>query len=211
MNITTYDYPYKHIIADGVIPSSLAQKLYSNCFEIEEKSIDFTREGQSQDNIECYKNKKNINPLENSDHILIGDQIERVSRLFTDVYDPKYYKWSISLNEVNRAHGNFLAPHTDDPIVMKERGLNPPVLRCLLYVADGRLNYPHYGTKIYTDSNRSSYVKEVEFVASRLLIFECNDKSWHGTDFIKGLPNRRFFINGLYQYITDNSGKPQAI
>jgi hypothetical protein len=64
---------------------------------------------------------------------------------------------------------------------------------------------------MYTDSDRSSYVKEVEFISSRLIMFECSDKSWHGTDFIKGLPNRRFFINGLYQYIVDTPGKIRKI
>jgi hypothetical protein len=64
---------------------------------------------------------------------------------------------------------------------------------------------------MYTDSNRSSYVKEVEFISSRLIMFECSDKSWHGTDFIKGLPSRRLFINGLYKYIVDFPGQPRKI
>jgi hypothetical protein len=211
MNITTYEYPYKHIIADGVIPSSLAHELYSNCNAIEENTIDFTRDGQYNDSIEMFRNSKNINPLEDENKAYVYNQIERVSRLFTGLYNSKTHGWSISANEVNRSHGNLLTPHTDDPVVMRSRGMNPPILRCLLYIADENMSYSHYGTKMYTDSNRSSYVKEVEFISSRLIMFECSDKSWHGTDFIKGLPNRRFFINGLYQYIVDTPGKIRKI
>jgi len=211
MNITTYEYPYKHIVADGVIPSSMAHELYSNCNAIEENTIEFTRDGQLQDSIEIFRNSKNINPLEGDNFTYVYSQIERVSRLFTGLYNSKTYEWSISANEVNRGYGNLLTPHTDDPVEMKSRGWEPPILRCLLYIADENMSYSHYGTKIYADSNRSSYVKEVEFLSSRLIMFECSDKSWHGTDFIKGLPSRRFFINGLYKYIVDFPGKPRKI
>jgi hypothetical protein len=211
MNITTYEYPYKHIVADGVIPSSMAHELYSNCNAIEENTIEFTIDGQLQDSIEIFRKSKNINPLEGDNKAYVYSQIERVSRLFTGLYNSKTYEWSISANEVNRGYGNLLTPHTDDPVEMRSRGWEPPILRCLLYIADENVSYSHYGTKIYTDSNRSSYVKEVEFLSSRLIMFECSDKSWHGTDFIKGLPNRRFFINGLYQYIVDTPGKIRKI
>lgn len=211
MNITTYEYPFKHIVVDGFIPTNMSQDLFSCCNAIDYLSIDFTRDGTQQDSIEMFRNSKNLNPLSIENQTYIENQVDRVSRLFTDVYDSKNYGWSMSANEANRFYGNFLTPHTDDPVEIKARGWNPPLLRCLLYIADYKVDYPHYGTKIYTDSNRSTYVKEVEFVPSRLLMFECTDKSWHGTDYIKGLPHRRFFINGVYQYITETPGKTPLI
>ena len=199
MNITTFEYPYKHIVVDGIIPSEMSYRVYDHCSDIEESTIDYTRDGEPDNSVEMSKNSIDQQPLLLETVTYITDKIDTVSRLFTGIYDEAYGKWTIEANEVNRNHGNFLTPHTDDPVEMLSKGYNPPLLRCLLYVACPKTNYSHYGTKIYVDGDRSSYVKEVEFVASRLLIFECSDKSWHGTDFIHGLPHRRMFINGLYQ------------
>ena len=207
MNITTYRYPFEHVVVDGFLPSDVHDSIYYHCLSVEESDLDFTRPVNGaptlQDNIEIVRNSRNFDPLAIDNHQeLVTNAFDRVSRLFVNSYEPENRGWLTMVTETNRNYSNSLVPHTDDPVEMRERGLDDATLKGILYIADKFTVYPHYGTKIYFDSNRGNYIKEVDYVANRLLMFKTSNNSWHGTDFIKGLPNRRFFITGMYNKLS---------
>ena len=204
MNIEYNTYPFPHAVADGVISLDAGHRLHSFADSIEEDTISFTRNGEQQDNMAMHNNSQGKTSQCGELHMEVYGAFEQVSKLF-DEYDPYNYRWSHSLTETNRKNGNFLHPHTDDPEVIRERqktmkegAPDPSILKAVLYVPHNRIQYPHYGTKIYLDDDRSSFIKEIQFKPCRLFMWKTQSNSWHGTDFINGLPHRRFFYTGEY-------------
>jgi len=204
MNIDYNTYPYPHAVVDGAISMDAGQQLYAFADSIPEDTISFKRGGEQQDNMAMHNNSQGNNAMHDIFHMEVYTAFEKVSRLFDD-HDSNNYRWSHALTETNRNNGNFLHPHTDDPEVIRERqktmkdgAPDPSILKALLYIPHLRTQYPHYGTKIYLDEDRSSFLKEIEFVSCRLFMWKTQSNSWHGTDFVNGLPERRFFYTGEY-------------
>ena len=203
-NIEYHEFPYPHAICDSAIEQNTANSLYDFANKIAEEDISFVRKGEQQDNMQMWNNKKGIDTIHPEYHNEVYRAFERTSKLFKE-YDSQNRKWSISLTETNREYGNFLTPHTDDPVLLKERDpeMEHATIKGLLYLAEDRTKYDHYGTKLYMNDDRSSFVKEVEFVQCRLFLWSTGENSYHGTDFIKGLPHRRIFYTG--EYLIENA------
>jgi len=211
MNIDYNTFPFPHVVVDGAITMDASNVISGYANSIAESTISFKRGGEQQDNMAMHNNSQGIDGVCFKYHMDVYSAMERVSRLF-DEHDSENYNWSHCLTETNRNHGNFLHPHTDDPEIIKQRQMErkeispePSILKALLYVAESRKQYSHYGTKIYMDADRSSFVKEIEFVPCRLFMWKTQHNSWHGTDFIHGLPDRRIFYTG--EYLKIEAGK----
>ena len=200
MFINYNELPFPHVIVDGAISQECADNLSGYAHGIEEESISFKRNGESQDNMQMFNNSHGIDGCCEPYHSQIQVAMDRASRLF-DEYDPTKRKWAHSLTETNRHHGNHLHPHTDDPAELQKRNGNEhPVatLKCVLYIPNNRTNYQHYGTKVYANNDRSSFIKEIDFEQCRLFMWKTCPQSFHGTDFVEGLPLRRIFYTGEY-------------
>lgn len=200
-------YPYEHAIMDGAITQKASEILYGYGTNIPEDSISFFVNGEEQDNMRMARNSQGIDGLHPEYHNHVGWAMDKLCRLFED-YDPEYREWWFSLTETNRNFGNFLHPHTDDPRQLEERdpGMPTATLKCLLYLAEPRIKYKNYGTNIYLSQDRSSFVKEIEFVQCRLFMWKTGPTSWHGTNFTSGLPHRRMFYTGEYMLKERNNG-----
>jgi hypothetical protein len=201
MDIEFTREPFEHAIIDNLISVNDCNQLWNLANNIPEDSIDFTRGGQQQDNMYMHHNSQNI-PTQ---HEVIDGRLHyavtSASRLFDD-YDDEFYTWSCGLTETNRNDGNFLYPHTDDPEELKKRdpkGLYVPApLKAVFYLPNYRQHFPHYGTKLYNNNDRASFVREIDFKLARCFMWKTGPHSWHGTDFVKGLPHRRFFYTCEY-------------
>ena len=208
---------FEHAIIDNLISIEDCNILWNMANNVPEDSIDFTRGGEQQDNIYMLHNSAGHPVTHPNIDGRLHHAVTLASRLFDD-YNDELYTWSCGLTETNRNHGNFLYPHTDDPEELKLRdptGLYVPApLKAVFYVPDHRTQYPHYGTKIYNDNDRASFVREINFNIARCFMWKTGPHSWHGTDFIKGLPHRRFFYTCEYlprTLVNDNLKKVQEL
>lgn len=208
LNIEYSTFPYEHAICDGAIPQKVSEQLIGYARNIPEESIDFCRNGEEQDNTQMWNNSEGINGIHPEFHDNIRFAMDKLSQLFDD-YDSQNRSWAHTLCETNRNFGNFLTPHTDDPVEMAKRNPQMPTsnIKALLYLAEPKVTYRGYGTKLYMNRDRSSFIKEVEFVECRLFMWKTGPNSWHGTDFVNGLPERRLFYTGEYMPISFSEGK----
>ena len=162
MDIEYLRDPFEHAIIDNILSDEDCNELWNLANHIPEKSIDFTRGGEQQDNAYMWNN----NAGHNATHEIIDGRLHYAvtlaSRMFDD-YNDEFYTWSCALTETNRNQGNFLYPHNDDPQVLKERDPTgsyvPASIKAVLYIPHFRTQYPHYGTKLYNSGDRSGFIR----------------------------------------------------
>lgn len=215
MDIEYLRDPFEHAIIDNILSDEDCNELWNLANHIPEKSIDFTRGGEQSDNAYMWNN----NAGHNATHEIIDGRlhyaITLASRMFDD-YNDEFYTWSCALTETNRNQGNFLYPHNDDPQVLKERDPTgsyvPASIKAVLYIPHFRTQYPHYGTKLYNSGDRSGFIREIKFETARCFMFKTGPHSWHGTDFVKGMPERRFFYTCEYlpRVVVNNNIQAEA-
>ena len=146
--------------------------------------------------------------------------------VFSDIIQTKLN--NITINNFNSSVGYWnygiqahtdveLYPHTDDPIQMfkdVKAGIRPPrgdeysIIKGLIYIGNPDIEYKDYGTRIYTSESLNSEVTEIKFIPGNAIIFKCDDKSFHGTNFKSGFDEDRFTIGMEYivplKYLLNN-------
>ena len=101
---------------------------------------------------------------------------------------------------------HILKPHTDNPyelIQWASEGIIPDreeygFYKGLVYIGDRSIEYTDYGTRIYESEDIKSEFKEVKFIPGNCIIFKCDEKSFHGTDFKSEFKYDRFTIGLEY-------------
>lgn len=197
MVIKEYTEPYHHIVIDDFLPKNLYEEI-KNCLYAIDCGVpeigDYTqRFGEIPACVPVGSNVGNNGYIEWNDsdkyiHILT-EYIEN----FFEFSDPsKNYNNSQKIKTISNkfkwsgyyeiARDSF-APHTDNAwLNLINDKYYAGIIKGVVYFAEEGVDYTNYGTILF-DNKSKTFVKEVEFIPNRLILFDTRDDSLHATDY----------------------------
>lgn len=206
MKIRKYEDPFYHVCLEDDVLTEICRKLYQHADSESLKKSSFYIGDQLQNNAGI-----NI-AIEETDKQHILSLLEKCREIFfreLPLGDTGH--WLFGISETYMGEDLMeLFPHTDNPVELISEGVPPNsvgYLKFLIYLADDNLEYPDYGTKLYSKVGDSGdhtkdfvCAKEIKFENGHLFMWKPGIDTFHGTEFISTTEHRRFFICGEYMY-----------
>ena len=186
MKLHGFNEPYHHIIIDDFLPEKLYHTINNELHQLkcEIPSVEppFKRFSDQPSCVPLKVLQPGVEYIDWNKHDYYEDILKSYLTNFFHILDNHNnhnFKWR-GYFEIGR---DSFHPHEDNAWEnLRMDDYYTGIIKGVLYFANENIDYTNYGTILLNPKTRT-FVKELEFKANRLILFDTRDDSTHGTDY----------------------------